>query len=109
VLTLIMLSYMGLPQYGIEANPATRIIEDMMPERRPGTGEEIPYDQLQAGAYEVNVHTANPQCPKPGFRLPPTWKKSSPNTPDEWRKPSRKGIITEIQALMIHRRLAART
>ena len=100
MLTLVMLSYMGLPQWGIEANPATRIVQDMMPEEGQGPVREIPYDQLQAGAYEVGV--------TPGTRMCPNLDFGCPELEGVFAEYSRRvaeaeqiGVITDIQALMV--------
>lgn len=55
VLTLFMLSYMGLPGYGIETPAATRIIQDLAPEEGIGPLRAVPFDELVPGVYEVNV------------------------------------------------------
>ena len=70
VLALVVLSYTGLPQFGIEANPATRIVQDLMPEEGVGPVREIPFDQLQVGAYEVNVTPGTRLCPNLDFGCP---------------------------------------
>lgn len=53
VLALVVLSYMGTPQYGIESPPATRIVQDMLPEEGVGPFREVPFDQLEPGIYVV--------------------------------------------------------
>lgn len=62
IVTLVALSYMGLPEYGIETPPATRIIQDLAPEEGLGELRAIPYDQLRAGFYEVNVTDPDEMC-----------------------------------------------
>ncbi len=62
-LTLVVLSYMGLPEYGIETPAATRIIQDLAPEEGLGELRAIPYDQLRPGVYEVNVSDPEKLCP----------------------------------------------
>lgn len=52
---VIVLSYMGLPQYGIETPAATRILQDLAPEEGVGPLRAVAYDELVAGNYEVNV------------------------------------------------------
>jgi hypothetical protein len=69
-LVLIMLSYMGLPQYGIVTPPATRIVQDLAPEEGVGPLRAIPYEQLQAGVYEVNRTEADNLCPNLEFGCP---------------------------------------
>ena len=69
-LTLIVLSYMGTPAYGIETPAATRIIQDLAPEEGTGPLREIPFDQLQPGVYEVNVTQPVRMCPELDFGCP---------------------------------------
>lgn len=64
VMILIALSYMGLPQYGIDPIASTRIIQDIAPEEGSGPLQEIPFDQLQQGVYEVNKTPADNLCPE---------------------------------------------
>jgi len=70
VLGLIILSYMGLPVYGIETPAATRIIQDLAPEEGNGPLYEIPFDQLQVGFYTVNETPATRLCPDLDFGCP---------------------------------------
>ena len=70
VLVLILLSYMGLPQYGIETPAATRIIQDMSPEEGSGPLQAVPYDQLQQGFYIVNETPTENVCPDMDFGCP---------------------------------------
>jgi len=70
VLTLIMLSYMGLPVYGIETPAATRIVQDMAPEEGMGPLREVPYDQLQTGIYIANETPSENLCPELDFGCP---------------------------------------
>ncbi len=53
VFVLIALSYMGLPQFGIETPAATRIIQDLAPEEGLGELRAIPFEELQQGIYTV--------------------------------------------------------
>jgi ubiquinol-cytochrome c reductase cytochrome b subunit len=62
-ITLVVLSYMGLPEYGIETPAATRIIQDLAPEEGLGELRAIPFDQLQPGIYEVNRTDPEKMCP----------------------------------------------
>src|SRR3972149_5434099 len=64
VLILIALSYMGLPQYGIEPIASTRIIQDIAPEEGSGPLYEVPFDQLQQGVYVVNGTPTDNLCPE---------------------------------------------
>ena len=70
VLVLVVLSYMGTPEYGIATPAATRILQDLAPEEGTGPLRAIPYDQLQQGVYEVNVTEANNLCPGLDFGCP---------------------------------------
>jgi quinol-cytochrome oxidoreductase complex cytochrome b subunit len=70
VLVLVVLSYMGLPQYGIESDAATRIIQDMAPEEGVGPLREVPFDQLVAGSYEVGVTPTVDMCPTLDYGCP---------------------------------------
>jgi hypothetical protein len=62
-LGLIVLSYMGLPQYGIETPAATRIIQDIAPEEGEGPLHEVPYEELVLGVYTVSEDIPRELCP----------------------------------------------
>ena len=64
VLALIILSYMGLPGYGIETPAATRIIQDLAPQEGLGELRAIPYEELRPGVYEINKTPAVNLCPE---------------------------------------------
>ena len=51
IFILLALSYMGLPEFGIETPPATRVIQDLAPEEGLGPLREIPFEEL-LGAVE---------------------------------------------------------
>ena len=70
ILVLILLSYMGLPVYGIETPAATRIIQDMSPEEGHGPLNQVSYDQLQPGFYIVNETPTENLCPEMDFGCP---------------------------------------
>jgi hypothetical protein len=53
---------MGLPQYGIKQDPATRTVQDLIPMEGPGPVFEIPYEELQPGAYIVNETPLQDLC-----------------------------------------------
>jgi hypothetical protein len=53
VVALMVLTYAGLPQFGIETPAATRIMQDLAPEEGIGELRAIPYDELVAGTYVV--------------------------------------------------------
>ncbi|MCU0489627.1 MAG: cytochrome bc complex cytochrome b subunit [Anaerolineales bacterium] len=67
---LIVLSYMGLPEYGIKQDPATRTVQDLIPMEGPGPVYEIPFDQLQNGAYIVNESPTADMCLNLDFGCP---------------------------------------
>ncbi len=69
-LAIIVLSYMGLPEYAIETPAATRIIQDLSPEEGEGPLDHVPFEQLQAGVYEVNVTPTDGLCPDLPFGCP---------------------------------------
>lgn len=54
LIALVVLSYMGLPQFGIETPPAVRIVQDLAPEEGLGPLRALPYDQLIPGTYVVD-------------------------------------------------------
>jgi len=70
VIALIVLSYMGLPRFGIETDPATRIVQDMAPEEGVGPLREVPFEQLQPGVYTVNETSTRNMCPQLDFGCP---------------------------------------
>lgn len=70
VLVLVVLSYMGLPQYGIKTDPATRIVQDMAPEEGTGPLREVPFDQLRPGQYVVNETQPRSMCADMDFGCP---------------------------------------
>ena len=70
VLVLILLSYMGLPQYGIETPAATRIVQDMSPEEGHGPLNLVAYDQLQPGVYIADESQTENLCPEIDFGCP---------------------------------------
>jgi ubiquinol-cytochrome c reductase cytochrome b subunit len=70
VIGIVVLSYMGLPEYGIETPPATRIVQDLAPEEGTGPLREIPFEQLQPGVYEVNRTPTTNLCPELDFGCP---------------------------------------
>jgi hypothetical protein len=54
VMALAVLTYAGLPQFGIETPVATRIMQDLAPEEGVGPLRAIPYDELLPGTYVAN-------------------------------------------------------
>jgi ubiquinol-cytochrome c reductase cytochrome b subunit len=63
IIGLVVLSYMGTPQYGIETPIATRIIQDLAPEEGLGELRAVPFDQLVPGYYEVGIDRPEDLCP----------------------------------------------
>jgi hypothetical protein len=70
VLVLVVLSYMGLPTYGIEMPAATRIVQDIAPEEGPGPLYEVPFDQLQPGVYPVMNNPPDELCSQIDYGCP---------------------------------------
>jgi len=62
-LVVLVLSYMGLPQYAIKTPVATRIVQDLAPEEGLGPLRSVPFEQLVAGVYEVGAATPRELCP----------------------------------------------
>jgi hypothetical protein len=69
-LALVVLSYMGLPEFGIQTPAATRIIQDLAPEEGEGPLHEVPYDQLQVGVYPVVDDVPKDICPDLDYGCP---------------------------------------
>jgi quinol-cytochrome oxidoreductase complex cytochrome b subunit len=67
---LVMLSYMGLPQYGIKQDPATRTIQDLAPMEGTGPVFEVPFEQMLSGAYVVNETPTTDLCPSLDYGCP---------------------------------------
>jgi len=70
ILVIVGLSYMGLPEYGIETDAATRIVQDLAPEEGVGPLRAVPFDQLQPGIYVVNEMPDRNLCPDLDFGCP---------------------------------------
>jgi hypothetical protein len=70
ILTLVALSYMGTPLYGIQTSPAQRIMQDLAPEEGLGPLRSVPFDQLEAGVYEVGDTVPRDICPDLDFGCP---------------------------------------
>jgi hypothetical protein len=62
---MIILSWMGTPEYAVEGAPAVEIVQDMMPEEGSGVSREIGYQHLPVGVwrtdeeYDVHDHEFN--------------------------------------------------
>jgi quinol-cytochrome oxidoreductase complex cytochrome b subunit len=70
VLALVVLSYMGLPEFGIKTSAATRIVQDLAPQEGVGPVHKIPFTQLQTGVYEVNQTPVRNLCPDIDYGCP---------------------------------------
>jgi len=70
VLALVVLSYMGLPEFGIKTSAATRIVQDLAPQEGAGPVHKIPFTQLQAGVYEINQTPTRNLCPDIDYGCP---------------------------------------
>lgn len=51
-IVMIILSWMGTPQYAVEAAPAVEIVQELMPEEGAGLVREIGYSHLPIGVYD---------------------------------------------------------
>ncbi len=69
IFILIALSYMGLPEFGIETPAAIRIVQDLAPEEGMGELRAIPYEELMPGVYVVGQDYGLDLCP--GFSYEP--------------------------------------
>jgi quinol-cytochrome oxidoreductase complex cytochrome b subunit len=70
VAALAVLTYMGSPEYGIPADPAARIIQDIAPMEGVGPLREVPFEQLQPGTYVVNETEPFNMCPEIDYGCP---------------------------------------
>ncbi len=46
---ILVLTYMGLPQYGIETPQAQDILSELVPATHPGPIKELPWDEIETG------------------------------------------------------------
>ena len=60
VIVLLITSYMGLPEFGIETPHAVRIIQDLAPEEGVGMLRAIPFDELEPGVYYYGEDVEEP-------------------------------------------------
>jgi hypothetical protein len=51
---MIILSYMGTPEYGIETPPAQNILSHLVPATEPGPVKELPWDEVETGPPGAN-------------------------------------------------------
>ncbi|MDQ7029006.1 MAG: cytochrome bc complex cytochrome b subunit [Ardenticatenia bacterium] len=57
VIVLIILSYMGTPQWGIETPPAVRIVQDLVPQEGVGPFRKLGYEKIKLGTFETDSFT----------------------------------------------------
>jgi ubiquinol-cytochrome c reductase cytochrome b subunit len=100
VLVLVVLSYMGLPQYGIPTSPAQRIIQDLAPEEGVGPLRSIPFDQLVPGTYEVGGEVPLDICPGTPYGCPDLTEVFETYS-ERIQKAIENGGLPEGQAVMI--------
>jgi len=50
---LVVLSYMGTSLYGITFQPAVRVAQAFAPDERPGMVQQVAFDDLPVGAYQI--------------------------------------------------------
>ncbi len=93
VAAVLILSYMGTPQWGIETPAAVRIVQDLAPEEGIGPLRAIPYDQLQPGVYEVGV--TDPTT------LPPDLGLVFVEFEEQVRGAEEAGALPDAQAVMV--------
>ncbi|MGD2156751.1 MAG: cytochrome bc complex cytochrome b subunit [Anaerolineales bacterium] len=100
VITLVVLSYVGTPEYLIETPPATRIIQDLAPEEGLGPLRAVPYEQLQPGFYEVNTTPTENLCPDINFGCPELEEVFSEFT-IRVNEVAEQGELPEVEAVLV--------
>ncbi len=50
---MIVLSYMGTPEYAAQAGPAVEVVQELMPEEGAGIVRELGYDAVPVGQYDT--------------------------------------------------------
>jgi quinol-cytochrome oxidoreductase complex cytochrome b subunit len=60
---MIILSWMGTPQYAVQGAPAVEIVQELMPEEGAGHVREAGYDHLPVGVYDTreDLHSDDPE------------------------------------------------
>ncbi len=53
---MIILSWMGTPQYAVSAAPAVEVVQELMPEEGAGAVREIGYAHVPLGVFDSRVH-----------------------------------------------------
>ena len=58
---MIILSWMGTPQYAVQGAPAVEVVQELMPEEGAGHVREMGYENLIIGNYDTRgeLHTGN--------------------------------------------------
>jgi quinol-cytochrome oxidoreductase complex cytochrome b subunit len=62
-IVMIILSWMGTPQYAVQGAPAVEIVQEIMPEEGAGIVREIGYQHLPIGTYDTReeLHSDDPE------------------------------------------------
>jgi quinol-cytochrome oxidoreductase complex cytochrome b subunit len=100
VLILVVLSYIGLPEYGIETDAATRIVQDLAPEEGEGPLRQVPFDQLQPGIYAVNVTEPVGMCPDLDYGCPELEAVFQEFT-DQINRAVEDGKLVDVEAVLV--------
>jgi quinol-cytochrome oxidoreductase complex cytochrome b subunit len=61
-IVMIVLSWMGTPQYAVQGAPAVEIVQELMPEEGAGLVREISFNHLPVGVYDTReeLHSDDP-------------------------------------------------
>jgi quinol-cytochrome oxidoreductase complex cytochrome b subunit len=100
VLGLIVLSYMGLPLYGIQQTPAQRLVQDLAPEEGLGPLRAVPFDQLQAGVYDTAAEVPRDLCPDLDFGCP-EFTEVFRTYDERLLQSTESGVMNDTQAVMV--------
>ncbi len=93
VMALAVLTYTGLPRFGIETPAATRIMQDLSPEEGIGPLRAVPFEELVPGTYTVNE--TDPET------LPPHLADVFQQFSDDVNAAEARGDLPNAEALMI--------
>lgn len=55
---MIVLSWMGTPQYAVRAAPAVEVVQELMPEEGAGHVREMGYEHLPLGKFDTRIATS---------------------------------------------------
>jgi hypothetical protein len=91
--SLVVLSYLGTANYGINLPPAARISQALAPEEGVGPLHRVPFDALAAGVYQVDV--------TPVGAMPDPLADVFDRFQREVRAAAGAGELPEVQAFMI--------